>query len=228
MSLSLSRGLFLVATALLTAFVAFRMYGEPKLPRKRVIIVGGGLAGLSAAIEAHKAGARVLVLEQEKMLGGNSAKASSGINGVPSPAQDAQGIADSVDAFIADTKRAGRGREQSELVELLAHESKSALEFLESEAGLNLSVVTIMGGHSAARSHRAVITGRPMNVGLAIMSAMEKSMRKNDDIEIRTNVLVTNLLRNPSGVISGVTLDIDGQLFEGIFMFAFMNSYLFN
>ena len=44
-----------------------------------MIIVGGGLAGLSAAIEALKAGSKVIIVDSEKNLGGNSAKASSGI-----------------------------------------------------------------------------------------------------------------------------------------------------
>ena len=35
-----------------------------------VIILGGGPAGLAAAIEAHKAGANVLLIEREKKLGG--------------------------------------------------------------------------------------------------------------------------------------------------------------
>jgi len=35
-----------------------------------VIILGGGPAGLAAAIEAHKAGAKVLLIEREKKLGG--------------------------------------------------------------------------------------------------------------------------------------------------------------
>ena len=35
-----------------------------------VIVVGGGPAGLAAALEAHKAGAKVLVLERDHDLGG--------------------------------------------------------------------------------------------------------------------------------------------------------------
>lgn len=43
-----------------------------------MIIVGGGLAGLTAAIQALKEGANVILLEKEKDVGGNSEKASSG------------------------------------------------------------------------------------------------------------------------------------------------------
>ena len=35
-----------------------------------VIVIGGGPAGLAAALAAHKAGSRVLVIEREDRLGG--------------------------------------------------------------------------------------------------------------------------------------------------------------
>ena len=44
-----------------------------------VIVVGSGLAGMSAAIEAADARAKVILLEKEPKTGGNSAKATSGI-----------------------------------------------------------------------------------------------------------------------------------------------------
>lgn len=44
----------------------------------KVVVVGGGLAGMSAALEALGAGAKVILVDKETALGGNSAKASSG------------------------------------------------------------------------------------------------------------------------------------------------------
>ncbi len=46
-----------------------------------IIVVGGGLAGLSAAHTALQNGANVLVLDKSPFCGGNSTKATSGING---------------------------------------------------------------------------------------------------------------------------------------------------
>lgn len=47
-----------------------------------VIVVGSGLAGLSAAIEAaeQNANLKILILDKESNAGGNSMKASSGFN----------------------------------------------------------------------------------------------------------------------------------------------------
>ncbi|CAD6974383.1 unnamed protein product, partial [Tilletia controversa] len=44
------------------------------------IVVGGGLSGLSAAHTLYERGANVLVLDKNPFFGGNSTKATSGIN----------------------------------------------------------------------------------------------------------------------------------------------------
>jgi succinate dehydrogenase/fumarate reductase flavoprotein subunit len=43
------------------------------------LILTGGLSGLCAVIEAVRCGASVVLIEKEKTIGGNSAKATSGI-----------------------------------------------------------------------------------------------------------------------------------------------------
>jgi len=48
----------------------------------KVIVIGGGLAGLSAAHTILENGGSVLLLDKSAFLGGNSTKATSGINGM--------------------------------------------------------------------------------------------------------------------------------------------------
>jgi len=60
--------------------------------RPKVIVVGGGLAGLSAAHTVLERGASVIVLEKNAFLGGNSTKATSGINGALTKTQVKLGI----------------------------------------------------------------------------------------------------------------------------------------
>jgi Endoplasmic Reticulum Oxidoreductin 1 (ERO1)/FAD binding domain len=55
------------------------------------IIIGSGLAGMTAAIDLIDKGRSVIIVEKENFLGGNSGKASSGINGVdPDPSKQAE------------------------------------------------------------------------------------------------------------------------------------------
>lgn len=85
-----------------------------------VIVVGGGLAGLSATISALENGAsKVYLLDKEKDLGGNSAKATSGMNGCNTRAQEAAGVKDSPDKFYTDTMSAGDRENDPALVDVL-------------------------------------------------------------------------------------------------------------
>lgn len=58
----------------------------------QVIVVGGGLSGLSAAHTVLERGGRVLLLDKNNFLGGNSTKATSGINGALTRTQMKNGI----------------------------------------------------------------------------------------------------------------------------------------
>ena len=44
-----------------------------------VVVIGAGGGGLSAAIEAHDAGANVIIVEKMPFVGGNTARATGGI-----------------------------------------------------------------------------------------------------------------------------------------------------
>ena len=72
---------------------------------EQVIVIGGGLAGLSAAHTVLEHGGRVMLLDKCPFLGGNSTKATSGINGALTRTQAKAGIEDSADKFEADIIR---------------------------------------------------------------------------------------------------------------------------
>ena len=76
---------------------------------EQVIVIGGGLAGLSAAHTVLEHGGRVLLLDKCPFLGGNSTKATSGINGALTRTQAKAGIEDSADKFEADIIRGAAG-----------------------------------------------------------------------------------------------------------------------
>lgn len=75
----------------------------------QIIVIGGGLSGLSAAHTCLERGARVLVIDKNPFFGGNSTKATSGINGALTRVQVANGIGDSVESFLNDTARSAAG-----------------------------------------------------------------------------------------------------------------------
>jgi fumarate reductase flavoprotein subunit len=66
-----------------------------------VIIIGGGGAGIAAAIAALDAGASVLVCEAAQRIGGSAANSGGVIMAAGTEIQKARGIKDSVDAEVS-------------------------------------------------------------------------------------------------------------------------------
>lgn len=110
------------------------------------VIVGAGGAGLTAAVKASQAGARVLVLEKMPIAGGNSLKATGGMNAAGTQFQAALGITDSgVQAFIEDTMNGGHQINDPALVMTMAVSSADAVDWLAS-IGAELPKVAATGG----------------------------------------------------------------------------------
>jgi Succinate dehydrogenase/fumarate reductase, flavoprotein subunit len=189
----------------------------------KVIVIGSGLAGLSAAIEAADAKANVIILEKELKTGGNSAKATSGINGWGTNTQARLNIADDERLFERDTHRSGvGGLTHPSLVRTLSTQSAPSVHWLQNKFQIPLDVVSQLGGHSARRTHRAPPDehGRPVPIGHLIMSTMRAMIEKNysDKIEIRCGSKVRRLLHHTcvDGIrtITGVEVEQNGSCYE--------------
>ncbi|EAZ62928.2 Osmotic growth protein [Scheffersomyces stipitis CBS 6054] len=124
------------------------------LPRNPIIIVGGGLAGLSAAHQTYLRGANVILLDKQGFLSGNSGKATSGINGALTRTQVDLEIKDSVQQFYDDTLATAKDRARPDLIKVLTYHSADAVHWLQEVFDLDLTVVSRLGGHSQPRTHR--------------------------------------------------------------------------
>ncbi|KAK7755705.1 hypothetical protein SLS62_002316 [Diatrype stigma] len=195
---------------------------------KPVIIVGSGLAGLSAAHEALRAGARVHLLERAAKPGGNSIKASSGINGAGTRFQKAAGV-EVDDKFYDDTVRsAGQRFRQAQaqaaakekgdaegnanainrtaLIDALVSRSESAVHWLTDEIGVDLSVVAPLGGHSLPRTHRGAGQTPP---GMAIVSTLLKQLSANPNFQLSTSATVESLAVDEAAkAVVGLTYNV--------------------
>ena len=142
-----------------------------------VVVVGGGLSGLTSALRLLEAGAPVTLVDKRLFWGGNSAKASSGINGGYTTNQKNLGIDDSADQFYEDTM-ACSGRTNGSLTERLirrmSDDSQRAVEWIEQYADVELPDVGQLGGHSNARTHRP----RNRLAGAAFISGLERAVLK--------------------------------------------------
>eukprot|EP00435_Cladocopium_sp_Y103_P065203 s473_g27.t1 len=102
----------------------------------QAIVVGGGLAGVSAANTVLECGGKVVLVDKSAFCGGNSTKATSGINGAETQTQKAKKVEDSVQLFTSDTLKGGA--KKPELVKVLCGNSGPDVDWLVDKFDLDM------------------------------------------------------------------------------------------
>lgn len=95
-----------------------------------IVIIGAGGAGMASAIEAKEAGKSVIIVEKMPIVGGNTNRATGGINAAGTVAQKDEGIEDSVDTFYDDTLKGGKDINDHDLVRVMVDNSADAVAWL--------------------------------------------------------------------------------------------------
>jgi flavocytochrome c len=180
-------------------------------PTKQVIVVGGGLGGMSAANTVLENNGRVVLLDKSSFCGGNSTKATSGINGAGTRTQKNQGISDSKELFTNDTLKGGA--KKPELVKVLCENSGGDVEWLMDQFNLDLSLVARLGGHSAPRTHRGKERFPGMTITYALIQMVEKVSEQSDMAKIVTKAKVFKLLCE-GGKCVGCAYEKAGSTFQ--------------
>ncbi|GFP56805.1 hypothetical protein ACSS6W_004676 [Trichoderma asperelloides] len=178
----------------------------------RVIVVGGGLSGLSAAHTIYLAGGNVVVLDKQGFFGGNSTKATSGINGALTRTQVDHNIRDSVKQFYDDTLKSAREQARPDLIKVLTYKSAAAVEWLQDVFNLDLTLVSRLGGHSQPRTHRGHDAKFPgMAITYALMQRIEELAEAEPHrVEIIKKARVTSLNKE-GNTVTGVTYELNGE-----------------
>jgi fumarate reductase flavoprotein subunit len=175
---------------------------DPKGDSTDIVIVGAGAAGFVAAITAHDAGAKVILLEKQPLTGGNSMLSAGGMNAANTRMQATKGVKDSPELMFKDTMTGGKNVNDPELVKILADKSSESVDWLTS-IGADVSDVGRLAGASVNRAHRP--TG-----GAAVGSHLVEVLRKNAadrKIDVRVNSTVVQVLRNMDGRATGVQVE---------------------
>ncbi|RIB26356.1 hypothetical protein C2G38_2131244 [Gigaspora rosea] len=163
----------------------------------QVIVVDGGLSGLSAAHTVLERGGNVLVLNKNSFFGGNSTKATSGINGTLTKTQIALGVQDSAEIFAQDTARSARD---------LAHP-----DLIKEKFKLDFSLVSRLGGHTQPRTHRGKEMFPGMTITYALIEGIEQIVNNQPDrARLIKKARVTKLIKEGDAFI-GAEYVKDGQ-----------------
>lgn len=174
-----------------------------------IVVVGAGGAGLSAAVAAAETDGtlRVIVLEKQGIIGGNTNYSTGGINAAETEVQQSLGIDDSKDLFYEDIMRGGRYENIPALVRSLVDNAPVTIAWL-SGLGADLTDVGLMGGSSVRRTHRPKGGSA---IGPHLMKVL-KCASEEENIEIRTSNKVTGLLTAADGSVTGVKVqNADGS-----------------
>ena len=164
-----------------------------------VVVIGAGGAGMAAAIMLHQAGANFVILEKMPYAGGNTTKATGGMNAAETHYQKEQGIEDSTALFAADTMKGGHALNDPALVAVMANQSSEAIDWLDS-IGAALPKISFSGGASVNRIH-APADGS--GVGSYLVDQFTAKLAELG-VDILFNTKATELLVDEEGKICGV------------------------
>lgn len=175
-----------------------------------IVIIGAGGAGMSAAVEASQNGAKnIVILEKMPMTGGNTTRATGGMNAAETTFQEAEGIEDSIELFVEDTMKGGKELNNKELVQVLAENSADAVYWVN-DIGGDLSVVGQFGGASVKRIHRPSDTSA---VGPMLVKTLNAKLEELD-IPVLLNTKAEHIVLDENGAVKAVeAIDENGEAF---------------
>lgn len=125
-----------------------------------VLVVRSGAAGLSAALEAAQAGCKVILIEKESHVGGDTLR-SGGFYNAPDPRlQELVHVADSPEFFFQQLEESANGKGDPSLRKILAYNSLETLEWLKKQGVVFEERVFQIYGAKHPRSHKpSLISG---------------------------------------------------------------------
>ena len=158
-----------------------------------IVVVGGGGAGLAAALTALQQGSDVIVLEKTGVLGGASAMAGAGTMATGSTWQQEDGYEDSPEQLKADMLANGHNLNDEATLDIYVNTTGAAFDWLVSEDGAN---VPYQRSGEPTRSYSG--EGR----GAGVVSSLADSVEAAGGT-IYTNTKGTELIVT-DGVVTGV------------------------
>lgn len=166
-----------------------------------LIVVGAGTAGLPAAITAARRGGRVLIIEQNRQIGGTLWISGGQMSAANTRVQASLGIRDSAQLHLDDIARISGGTVNLDLAGLAVKHAGGSVDWLMSN-GLEITKEgpTTGTGHEPYGERRV---HAPIERGLSTLRVLE-SMFANTAHELLLETTVEELVETPTGMVSGV------------------------
>ncbi|AKS30530.1 FAD-dependent oxidoreductase [Mycolicibacterium goodii] len=167
-----------------------------------VIVIGGGIAGLSAALSAAESGAQTVLLEKQPSLGGSTAMSGGLFAFADTAEQRAHGISDTPERLQQDLCDVGGARNDSRLLETYATQQGELYRWLKGK-GISFGTVKLGAGQSVARSHHTGIHD--------VIGTLRHAVRATGQGRILQDRRAIQLIRSGSRVSAVVVDTPDGR-----------------
>ncbi|WP_138416321.1 FAD-dependent oxidoreductase [Aquibacillus sediminis] len=167
-----------------------------------LIILGAGLAGLCAAVEAGEQGASVLLLEKQPDVGGSSLLSGRYMAFAGTPMQQEKGLDDSSQALIDDMMSVGGGVNDRELVDAYGAHQLETYHWLV-DHGVEFKSLQAVSGHSIPRGHTI---DSDQAIGTLFQRAQELP-----NVTIYLDAPAKRLLSDAAGRVDRVYYEMDGE-----------------
>lgn len=178
-----------------------------------LVIIGGGTAGLPAAIEAAARGARVLVIDKAPQLGGTLHVSTGQMSGAGTVFQARAGIEDSAEAHYADAMRINRNTGDPAITRLWTQHAGETLNWL-AEHGFDIGEDQPVYG----QAHEPYETRRYLwapEGGRAILEVLLRLLEPHvaaGRVELMLGTGAVELIKSRQGRVTGVVVeDEDGR-----------------
>lgn len=179
---------------------------EDEVIETDVVVIGSGIAGLSAAVTASEEGAKVVLLEKMGSVGGASIVCGGEILAAGTDLQKAQGIEDSVESLKEYWIEVGQGNVNEELLGYIADKNIDTVNWLE-QKGVKFGKVSFSYNYPSQSPYRNHVTETVSGKDF-IMPLYEKAQQNGVDIRLETPAVS---LINENGVIKGVIAENKGR-----------------
>ena len=166
-----------------------------------IVVIGSGAAGMAAALMAAEGGAKVIVFERQRSLGGTS-NFFDGMFAVESDMQRERYIEYSRDQAFKNIMDYSHWRANPRLVRAFVNESAGSISWLQ-KIGVEFSDATINMPNAPRTYH--VVKGQ----GAAVVKALA-TRAKEKGVDLRLGAPVMKILRE-GGRIGGVIAEEDGE-----------------
>ena len=175
----------------------------------QIVVIGAGMAGLSAAVEAAKGGADVILVEKQQVYSSSTTRSLGFVMGANTPDQKAQGIEDTTDAFYDDiySLYADEPTLDTDLLHKLTADSTALNAFLH-DNGVTFDHVKNVSDRGARKTMRVHVTN---GGGSGLVSTLAK-VAEDAGAKVLMGTAVDKLIIDETGAVKGVhAVNVNGD-----------------